>query len=244
MGENQPSLEVKAILECNDKLVTAFSGNLTSLSGSLMAKGFIAPDLNEQMFIHSDIDKVKASRLVEGVRKSIEIAPNKFKEFLKVLQKMSPPIHDSADFLSLKYIELNNARSSAIKAAAKDHDIRRQHDIVILLLAILICVMALVIMLQAQNIFVTLVIGIATMFILTAIVDAVCQNVLNTLMDHFHFLALLLGRTLGNFVPFPCPKCRKWSRVSSYGPGTVVKPPINCPDCHQNIFYQSNYKNC
>ena len=241
MGQNQPSLEVKAMLECNDKLVTAFSSELTSLSGSLLAKGLIESDLKEQMFVHSDIDEVKASKLVEWVRKSIEKAPDKFKEFLEVLQKMSPPIHDSADFLSLKYMELNNARSSVVKAAAKDHD-RRKHDIVILLLAILISVMALVIMLQAQNIFVTLVIGIATMFILTAIVDAVCQNVLNTLMDHFHFLALLLGRTLGNFVPFLCPKCRKWNRVSSYGPGTVVKPPINCPCCHQNIFYQSNNK--
>ena len=234
------------MLECNDKLVTAFSSELTSLSGSLLAKGLIASDLNERMLIHSDIDKVKASRLVEGVRKSIEIAPNKFKEFLKVLQKMSPPIHDSADFLSLKYIELNNGRSSVVKSAAKDHD-RRQHDIVVLLLAILISVMALVIVLQAQNIFVTctMVIGIATMFILIAIVDAVCQNVLNTLMDHFHFLALLLGRTLGNFIPFLCPKCWKWSRVSSYGPGSVIKPPINCPNCHQNIFYHRLYlSNC
>ena len=239
MGENQPSLEVKAIIKCNDKLVIAFSGDLTSLCEALLAKELIASNLEEQMFVHSDINEVKASKLVEGVRKSIEIAPNKFKEFLEVLQKMS---HDSADFLSLKYIELNNARSSVVKAAAaKDHD-RRQHDIVVLLLAILICVMALVIMLQVQNIFVTLVIGIATMFILTAIVDAVCQNVLNTLMDHFHFLALLLGRTFGNFIPFLCPKCRKWNRVSSYGPGTVVKPPINCPACHKNIFYQSNCK--
>ena len=214
------------MLECNDKLVTAFSSELTSLSGTLLAKGLITSDLNEQMFVNSDIDKVKASKLVEGVRKSIEIAPNKFKELLKVLQKMSPPIHDSADFLSLKYIELNNAHSSAVKAAAKDHN--RRH-----------------IMLQAQNIFVTMVIGIATMFILIAIVDAVCQNVLNTLMDHFHFLALLLGRTFGNFIPFSCPKCWKWSRVSSYGPGTVIKPPINCPNCHQNIFYRRLYlSNC
>ena len=228
------------MLECNDKLVTAFSSELTSLSGSLLAKGLIASDLNEQMFIHSDTYKVKASRLVEGVRKSIEIAPNKFKEFLEVLQKMSPPIHDSADFLSLKYIELNNTRSSVVKPAAKNHD-RRQHDIVVLLLAILICVMALVIVVQAQNIFVTMVIIIATIFILIAIVDAVSQNVLNTLMDYFDFLAKLLGRTLGNFIPFLCPKCWTWSRVSSYGPGSVIKPPINCPNCHQNIFYHRLY---
>ena len=158
------------MLECNDKLVTAFSSELTSLSESLLAKGLIASDLNEQMFVHSDIDEVKASKLVEGVRKLIEIAPNKFKEFLEVLQKMSPPIHDSADFLLLKYMELNNARSSVVKAAAKDHD-RRKYDIVVfnLLLAILISVMALVIMLQAQNIFVTIVIGITAMSILTAI---------------------------------------------------------------------------
>ena len=88
------------MLQCNDELVTAFSSELTSLSESLLAKGLndIASDLNEIMLVHSDIDEVKASKLVEGVRKSIEIVPNKFKEFLKVLQKMSRPIHDSADF--------------------------------------------------------------------------------------------------------------------------------------------------
>jgi large-conductance mechanosensitive channel len=65
----------------------------------------------------------------------------------------------------------------------------------------LITVMALVIMLQAHML-IKIIIGIATMSILTAIVDAICENVLGTLTTHFHFLALLLGRTLGNFVPF------------------------------------------
>ena len=105
MGQNQPSLEVKAMIECNDKLVTAFSSELTSLSGSLLAKGLIASDLKEQMFVHCDTDEVKASKLVEGVRKSIETAPDKFKELLEVLQEMSLPIHNSADFLSLIRIE-------------------------------------------------------------------------------------------------------------------------------------------
>ena len=71
--------------------------------------------------------------------------------------------------MTLQILELNNAHSSVVKVAAKDHD-RRKHDIVVLLLAILILsVMALVIVLQARNIFVTIVIGITTMFILIAI---------------------------------------------------------------------------
>ena len=89
------------MIECNDKLVTAFSSELISLSETLLAKELIAPNLKEQMSVHCDTDEVKASKLVEGVRKSIEIAPNKFKEFLEVLQETS---HNSADFLSLKYI--------------------------------------------------------------------------------------------------------------------------------------------
>lgn len=109
------------------------------------------------------------------------------------------------------------------------------------MLAMFISVMAFVIIQHAQNIVVTVVIGIATMSILMAIVDAVGrnENILDTLIDHFHFLALLLGRTLGNFIPFPCPNCWKVSRVSSYGPGTIIRPPLNCPNCHKEIFYRN-----
>jgi hypothetical protein len=130
MKQNQSSLEVKAMLECNDKLVIAFSSEPKSLYETLLTQGLIASELHEQMFVHSDIiNTFKASKLVEGVRKSIEIAPNKFKEFLEILQKKGST-HDCADILSLKYIELNNVHMPVIKSAAKDHD-KRQHVVML-----------------------------------------------------------------------------------------------------------------
>ena len=111
----KPSLEIKTILECNDKLVTAFSSEVIRLSGALLAKGLITPELHEQMLVHCDMNTSKANKLVEGVRKSIEIAPDKFKVFLEILQEMGQTIHDAADILSSKYIELTVSMQLSLK---------------------------------------------------------------------------------------------------------------------------------
>ena len=140
---------------------------------------------------------------------------------------------------SLKYIELSNARIAVVKAAAKAH-VKKERitNSALLLLATYTSAMALAMIVSIQNVVVTVFIGIMTMSILLAILDAIGKNkpIVDAMMDHFHLIALLLGKTFGNFISFPCPNCRTWSRVSRYGPGTIVKPPIICPSCHRDIF--------
>lgn len=238
--DTETSLEIKTMLECNDKLVTAFSSELTSVSAALLAKGLITADLNSRMLNSARIDKVKASELVEGVRKSIEITPNKkFKDFLEVLQTMDSANQGIANILALKYIELNGTFSAV--AVARNHDRREYRYITsqaLLLLAVFTSIMALVIILSVQNVFITIIIGTMTMSILIAVVDAIIlgQSILDVVIKYWDFIATVLKNTLGNFLPFKCPHCSKWSRMSSYGPGSNVKGPVNCPECHCDIF--------
>ncbi len=45
---------------------------------------------------------------------------------------------------------------------------------------------------------------------------------------------VILGNTVGFFVPVPCPKCGEWSQISSYG-GNVVDGNATCPKCGECI---------
>ena len=225
------------MIACNDTLVTAFSNDLISLSGTLLATRFIPPEIQDKMHVSANPNNLKASELVEAVRKTIQITPKSFLWFYKTEKGM--PIQEVANILSLKYIELSNARIAVVKAAAKAH-VKKERitNSALLLLATYTSAMALAMIVSIQNVVVTVFIGIMTMSILLAILDAIGKNkpIVDAMMDHFHLIALLLGKTFGNFIPFPCPNCRTWSRVSRYGPGTIVKPPIICPSCHRDIF--------
>lgn len=54
--------------------------------------------------------------------------------------------------------------------------------------------------------------------------------------------AVAIGNTLGAVIPYPCDKCGKWSRISSYG-GNVVEGDMECPRCRRFIFGQNNDNN-
>ena len=240
----ESSMELQTLLECNRELINAFSCDLTNVSGTLLARGFIAEELQGEMHISAHTSDFRASQLATAIKTKIELAPNKFKEFLEVLQEMGST-QDVADILSSKYSQLNNAINTCTtvgNTAAVDHD-RKQHTNTLLLLAtyasaIALFVIALGVIQCAQNIVVTIVIGIATIAILLVVFEANAGHgrILDIMTDHFDFLARLLGQTLGNFIPFKCPHCGKWSRISSYGPGTVVRGLTNCPNCHHDMF--------
>ena len=235
----ESSLELQTLLECNKELTNAFSSDLINVSGTLLARGFIAGQTDSEMRIMFHTNDFRASQLAEAIRKKIELDPNKFKEFLEVLREMGSTQY-VAEILSSKYSQLNNAINTCTtvgNTAAVDHD-RKQLLQATYAIAIALVVIALVVIQCAQNIVVTIVIGIAIITILLAVFEANAGHgrILDTVINYFDFLATLFGRTLGNFIPFKCPHCGEWSRVSSYGPGSVVKGPLNCPDCDREIF--------
>ncbi|CAF3963697.1 unnamed protein product [Rotaria sp. Silwood1] len=47
--------------------------------------------------------------------------------------------------------------------------------------------------------------------------------------------AVIIGNTVGSIIPYKCPHCGTWSRVSSYG-GNVVQGGATCPSCGRDVF--------
>ena len=85
-SDNSP--EWQTVLEFNDKLTSALSTDPLSTAGTLVAKGFISSEIQSEMLLDKTL-RVKATVLVEAVRKKIEIAPGKFEEFLHILLDQS-----------------------------------------------------------------------------------------------------------------------------------------------------------
>ena len=82
------SPERRTVLEFNDKLTSALSTDPLSIAGTLVAKGFISSEIQAEMLLDKT-PTVKATILIEAVRKKIEIAPGKFEEFLHILSDQS-----------------------------------------------------------------------------------------------------------------------------------------------------------
>ena len=74
------------MLRCNDKLVTALSADPQGIAGILLSKGLI-PENTEAQVRQCSTPHEKATILVTTVRQRIEIAPERFQEFLDILSK-------------------------------------------------------------------------------------------------------------------------------------------------------------
>ena len=75
----------KVMVHCHDKLVTALSSDPQSVANTLVAKGFIPPNISEIMHLNI-IPQEKATILVEAIRGQIKIAPRRFHEFVNILK--------------------------------------------------------------------------------------------------------------------------------------------------------------
>ena len=47
-------------------------------------------------------------------------------------------------------------------------------------------------------------------------------------------ICVLVGNTVGFLIPVPCPKCKKWSQISTFG-GNVLDGDATCPKCGRCI---------
>jgi hypothetical protein len=87
MASINQSPEVKSILKQIDNLTTALSNDPLGVSGKLLSKDLICEDTHSKMLIDSYIPSKKAAILVEAVRNTIKIAPDKFQVFLEILSE-------------------------------------------------------------------------------------------------------------------------------------------------------------
>ena len=79
----------EAMIRCHDKLVTAISTDIISVSGTLLAKGFISEEMQSKMLLYTLTSEEKATDLVGAIRKKIKLVPNRFEELMKIFSEQS-----------------------------------------------------------------------------------------------------------------------------------------------------------
>ena len=86
-SSNESEAEYKAIINCHDKLVAAISADPLGIAGTLLAKSFIPPHVEERMRLADKTDRDKATILVEAIRDKIKIAPKRIDELIRILSE-------------------------------------------------------------------------------------------------------------------------------------------------------------
>ena len=79
----------KTMIHCHDKLVTALSTDILSMSGILLAKEFISEEVHSKMCLTTLTREEKATDLVIAIRKKIKLVPNRFKELIKIFSEQT-----------------------------------------------------------------------------------------------------------------------------------------------------------
>ena len=75
------------LFRCNHELITSLSLDPLGIAKILLAEGFIPENIQEQMLLSSRTPQEKATILVTAIRKKIEIAPKRYREFLCILSQ-------------------------------------------------------------------------------------------------------------------------------------------------------------
>lgn len=234
MLERSP--EFTTILECGMQLKTALSLDPGSIATLLLAKGFISVGVESEMRNTTYINSHKANILVEAVRNKIKLNKNKFKEFLDILQKLRWT-KDIEKILLEKYKELCETAGETCTIYTTSTVAKKDSTMTYILLIAILIVFAFAPILFSQSTLVTVITEMITIPSLFAVGDSIVRDrsPLWALQEAWAMVFVILGNTLGSFIPFKCPYCKVWSRISSYG-GNVVQGYAECPNCHRDIF--------
>ena len=79
----------KAMIRCHDKLVTAISPDVITISGILLAKEFIPSEISSKMLLPNFTPQEKATILVNAVTDKIKIAPKRFDDLIKTFSEQN-----------------------------------------------------------------------------------------------------------------------------------------------------------
>ena len=79
----------KQIIRCHDKLVTALSTDILTISNILFAKEFIPDETFKKMLLLTLSQQEKATILVIAITEKIKLAPNRFQELIKILSEQT-----------------------------------------------------------------------------------------------------------------------------------------------------------
>ena len=82
---SNPSPEVKSILKRTPDLTTALANEPLGVAGILLSKDLISLEVYSKILLQTYTPTEKAAFMLESTRKVVEIAPEKFPEFVEVL---------------------------------------------------------------------------------------------------------------------------------------------------------------
>ena len=94
--------EMKTLLECNDKLITALSSNPVGTAGALVAKGLITTNIEAEMLLPAIANHNKATKLAISVRDMVRPNPKNYHVFVDVLSE-EPANDDIVKILDSTY---------------------------------------------------------------------------------------------------------------------------------------------
>ena len=100
------TVEYQTIISATSKLRTAVRGDLTSLSGCLLAKRLISTDNDSELRNTRTEIADRAARLVELIQQKVYLDPQNYTTFIEVLED-SCQYSDILRFLSQIYSSLN-----------------------------------------------------------------------------------------------------------------------------------------
>ena len=93
---------IETMTDCNDKLVIALSGDPLGTATVLLAKRFIDENIEARMLLPSLTGRDKAVELVSAVRNTIKNTPERFHEFVDILNQ-TPSNKDIVKILLTTY---------------------------------------------------------------------------------------------------------------------------------------------
>ncbi len=101
----QENIEYLALLKCKVELTSEISADPLSVATALVDKGLIPESLNRSVESQTKDDEIKATELISRVTNKIKMYPERFSEFLEILQS-SKWLKDVLKTLVAAYDEL------------------------------------------------------------------------------------------------------------------------------------------
>ena len=79
--------EYKAMIHYHDKLVTALSTDILSMSGILVTNEFVPAEISNKMLLPTLTPQEKATSLVTAITEKIKLAPDRFQELINIFSE-------------------------------------------------------------------------------------------------------------------------------------------------------------
>ena len=108
VADTDDTVEYRTMISCTSKLKTAVSGDLDRLCGWLFAKGLITKDHCSELGNRNIEDAKKAAKLVDLIQRKVNLNPDNYYTFIRILKEDSDYYRDILCILNRTYDSQGN----------------------------------------------------------------------------------------------------------------------------------------